>query len=69
MGLALVVGVCAEQLAVGDCVRRLCFFTLRFIAKTLRAAIAALAGTADALGGAVAWPLLRIVRHVRVVSA
>lgn len=67
MGLARVVGVCAEQLAVGDYVRRLCFAILRLLVKTLRAAITALAGTADALGGAVAWPLLRIVRHVRTV--
>ena len=67
MGLALVVGVCAEQLAVGDYVRRLCFATLRLLAKTLRAAITALAGTADALGGAVEWALLRIVRHVRAI--
>lgn len=41
--------------------------TLRFIAKTLRAAITALAGAAEALGGVVAWPLLRIVRHVRAI--
>jgi len=67
MGLALVVGVCSEQLAIGYYVRRLCFVTLRLLAKALRATITVLAGIADALGGAIAWPLLRIARQVRVL--
>jgi hypothetical protein len=67
MGFALAVGVGAEQVAIGHYVRRLGFAALLFLTKTLSGVITALAVSADALGGAIAWPLLRLIRYLRVL--
>lgn len=67
MGLALAVGVGAEQLAIGHYVRRLGLAALGLSAKLLRVVVTALAAIADVLGGVMAWPLLRVVRFLRVL--
>ncbi len=69
MVLALAVGVCAEQIAIGHYVRRLGLAALRLLTRVLRAIIMALAVVLDVLASPIAMPLLRGARKSRAVGS
>lgn len=67
MVLALAVGVCAEQIAIGHYIRRWGFVTLRLLVQVLRMAVAVLARVLDVSVGAIAMPVLWVCRRVIAV--